>query len=151
MGGDWLHACCHLPAPAQQLPREECHLRPAQLACLGPSSPPPSREPKQARETYGEEKKCSLRKNSEAEPGLARPRGTLHLQETLLPRTECRESSPGRQREGPATPSGPPSPIPQQPAALPEEPAGSERPQLIPGELASVSGKAWWQMANSFH
>lgn len=52
--------------------------------------------------------------------------------------------------EGPATLSGPSFPIPQ-PAALSEQPAGSERPQLIPGELAGVSDRAEWQMANSFH
>lgn len=149
MGGDWLHAYCHLPGLAQQLPGEECNLRPAWLACLSPCRPPLRREMNKHERPV--RRKRSLRKNSEVKPGLARARGTFHLQELPLPRTECGDSGPGCQREGPATLSCPSSPIPQQPAALSEQPAGSKRPQLIPGELAGVSGRAWWQMANSFH
>jgi hypothetical protein len=42
----------------------------------------------------------------------------------------------------------PPHSLAAGPAALPEQPAGNERPQLIPGELAGVSGRASgrWQI-----
>lgn len=102
MGGDWPRACCHLPAPPEA----------GQARLCEPLQATSAQRTETALEAYGE------KKNSEVKPSLARARGTFHLQELPLPRTECGESGPAaKERVLPLSPALPPR-IPQQPAAL---------------------------------